>query len=252
MGVLRAKVLTASQIIASDVSESRREYFTKTTGIKTTAENNEVAGHSEYLLLSIKPQMAPDALKGIGTVASVDTCMISIMAGISCAAIEKHLGNGKSWKIIRTMPNTPMLVGEGMVGISKGQHASTENLNWANKLFAAGADIVSVNEEQIDAVTAVSGSGPAYFFYFIEHMIKSGVALGLDAEQARQLSIKTILGAAKMLQTSTDSPAELRRKVTSPAGTTHAAITHMEKNHVGETLQDAMTAAAKRSRELGA
>ena len=126
-----------------------------------------------------------------------------------------------------------------------------EDVADAKKLFEVAATVIEVTEDQMDAVTAVSGSGPAYFFYFVEHMIRAGESLGLTAEQARTLALQTAAGAAKMLTTSTDTPAELRRKVTSPGGTTQAAIAHLEQQKVGDIFVQAMGAAAKRSKELG-
>lgn len=250
-GVLRAGLLTSAQIIAADVAVARRELFQSDLGIKAVDDNATVAGTSRHLLLSVKPQQIQGALAGIGAVMSLETRVISIMAGISTAYIEKHLGGNKPWRVIRTMPNTPMLVGEGMVGICPGAYATASDIADAKKLFEAAATVIDVTEDKIDAVTALSGSGPAYFFYFVEHMIRAGEALGLTADQAKTLAIKTATGAAKMLAASPDSPQELRRKVTSPGGTTQAAITHLESLNVGEILTAAIAAAAKRSQELG-
>ena len=250
-GVVRARVLEASQIIAADVAAERRGLFEKELGVRAVASNGEVAGQSRALLLSVKPQQVPTALAGIGGVMSAETLVISIMAGISTAYIKKHLGSGNAWRIIRTMPNTPMLVGEGMVAICRGAHATEADLAEARRLFEAAASVVDVTEDKMDAVTAVSGSGPAYFFYFVEQMIKAGTDLGLSAQEARQLAIKTAVGAAKMLANGSESPQELRRKVTSPGGTTQAAITHLEQNDAGIIFIHAIAAAAKRSKELG-
>jgi pyrroline-5-carboxylate reductase len=138
-----------------------------------------------------------------------------------------------------------------MVGIARGENASDNDLARAKKLFEAAATVIEVREDQIDAVTALSGSGPAYFFFLVEHMIRAGVEMGLSPQQSHQLATTTALGAAKMLTTSSDSPQELRRKVTSPGGTTHAAITHMESQKMPETIVEALKAAHRRGRELG-
>jgi pyrroline-5-carboxylate reductase len=150
------------------------------------------------------------------------------------------------------MPNTPMLVGEGMVAIAPGTHATPADLAAARRIFEASADVIDVREDQIDAVTALSGSGPAYFFYFVEHMVAAGIELGLTEDQALQLASKTALGAGRMLLNRSDSPAELRRKVTTPNGTTHAAITAMEEAGLGDVVRRAVRAAHRRSIELGA
>jgi len=182
---------------------------------------------------------------------SEQTLVVSIAAGISTAFIEKHLGGGKRWRVVRVMPNTPMLVGEGMSGIARGANASDEDMATVRRLFESAGEVVEVTEDKMNAVTAMSGSGPAYFFLLVEQMIAAGVDMGLSPQHARQLAAKTALGAAKMLATSSDDPAELRRKVTSPGGTTHAAITHMQAQNVPQAIVDAIKAAERRGRELG-
>jgi len=250
-GVLAASVLTPEQIIAADVYEARRVIFATQLRVRAIESISEVAYHSRVLLLSVKPQQMTEVLADLGKVMTDQTLVISIAAGISSAFIEKSLGQGKSWRVIRTMPNTPMLVGDGMVAISAGTHATPADVARARQLFEAAASVIEVPEDKIDAVTAVSGSGPAYFFFLVEQMIKAGVELGLSESDARLLAAKTAIGSAKMLMTSTDTPQELRRKVTSPGGTTHAAITHMEHAGVDKAVVAAIHAAAARSRELG-
>jgi pyrroline-5-carboxylate reductase len=193
--------------------------------------------------------MCKVVLEGIAPVVSADTTIISIMAGISSKFIDLALGGNR--RVVRTMPNTPMLVGEGMVAIAAGQHASQSDLNKARQIFESAASVIDVQEDQIDAVTAVSGSGPAYFFFLVEQMIQGGIHLGLSPQQARLLASKTAMGAARMLVTSTELPEELRRKVTSPGGTTQAAITTMEALQLPAIVQKAMQACADRSKELG-
>jgi pyrroline-5-carboxylate reductase len=144
-----------------------------------------------------------------------------------------------------------MLVGEGMVAIAPGKHATADDLHSARRIFESAATVIEVAEDKIDAVTALSGSGPAYFFYLVEQMIRAAGELGLTAEQAKLLATRTAVGAAKMLAASTDSPQELRRKVTSPGGTTQAAIMHMESQNVGPAIVDAIKAAQRRGKELG-
>lgn len=250
-GVIRAGQFQPGDIIASDVSVARRDLFANELKVRAVEENKEVARQSRILLLSVKPQMMAAALDSIGGVADPATLVISIAAGISSGFIEKHLGGGKSWRVVRSMPNTPMLVGEGMVGIAAGKNATAEDLATARKLFESAATVVELGEERIDAITAMSGSGPAYFFYLVEQMIAAGVELGLTPEQSHQLAVRTAVGAAKMLANSPDSPQELRRKVTSPGGTTQAAISRMEGHGVGPAIVDAIKAAERRGKELG-
>lgn len=250
-GVMRAGVFRPDQIFAADLSPQRRDVFTNQLGINSTDDNRQVAREARMLLLSVKPQQMKDVLSGIGSVSDPETLMVSIAAGISAQFIETHLGGGKNWHVIRTMPNTPMLVGEGMVALARGRHATKADAGRARKLFEGGADVIELSEEKLDAVTAVSGSGPAYLFYLAEQMIRAARELGLSSEESHRLAIKTCVGASKMLASSTDAPEELRRKVTSPGGTTQAAISHLEQNQVGIRIVEAIRAAAQRSSELG-
>ena len=251
-GLLRGGTFTADQLIAADVSEARRKVFSDDLKIATTSENAEVARQSKALLLSVKPYQMAEVLSGIGAALDPAALVISIAAGVRSSSIEQHLGGEKNWQVVRSMPNTPMLVGEGLVAIAPGKNATADDLAKARRIFEASASVIEVAEDQIDAVTAISGSGPAYFFYFVESMIRAGIEMGLSREQAHQLASKTCLGSARMLLLSPDSPEELRRKVTTPNGTTHAAISHMQGHNVGDTIVEALKAAEKRSKELGA
>ena len=251
-GILRAKLLSESEIIASDVSEARRNLFLNELGIRAVQENAVAVREARTILLSVKPQQMAAVLADVGRQANADALFVSIAAGVSSVSIERHLGQGRDWRVVRTMPNTPMLVGEGMVAISAGRHATADDLARARRLFEAAATVVELPEDKLDDVTALSGSGPAYFFFLVEQMIRAGVELGLTREQAHTLATRTALGAAKMLTTSTDSPEELRRKVTSPNGTTQAAIETMQARGVPEGLVAAVLRAAARSKELGA
>lgn len=250
-GVIRSGLLQPGQIIASDVSPERRALFERELKVRAIEGNGEPAREAKILMLCVKPQYMQAALENLGAVMSERTLIISIAAGISSGFIQKLLGGGKSWRIVRSMPNTPMLVGEGMVAIARGANATNEDLAVARKIFESAAQVIEVKEDKIDAVTALSGSGPAYFFFLVEQMIRAGTELGLTADQAHALATRTALGAAKMLVTSADSPQELRRKVTSPGGTTQAAITYMESAGVGPAIVEAIKAAERRGKELG-
>jgi len=213
--------------------------------------------------LSVKPQQMGALLDSIAPVLHPGQLIVSIAAGISTHFIESRLNAARAagaksavpvsaWRVIRTMPNTPMLMGAGMVALARGSHATETDAERATSLFATAAKVIQVTEDKLDAVTAVSGSGPAYFFLLVEQMIRAGEALGLTPAEARTLSVQTAVGAAKMLAESSDSPQELRRKVTSPNGTTHAAVTLMQERGADVAMADAVQAAARRSRELGA
>jgi pyrroline-5-carboxylate reductase len=250
-GILSAKLLAPSRIIAADVSPQRRQLFQDQLGISAVQENTTAARGSSILLLSVKPQQMESALRDLQSALSPGVLILSIAAGIRTGKIETWLGSHQ-YRVIRAMPNTPMLVGAGMVALCRGSAATAADLAMAQRLFQAAAVVTEVDESQMDAVTAVSGSGPAYVFFLAEQMIRAGESFGLSAEQSRTLAIQTIAGAAKMLVESTETPATLRRKVTSPNGTTQAAIEHMQAQRVGESIEGAIGAAVRRSRELGA
>ncbi len=249
-GVLRSGQFKPAQIVASDPTPQRREFFQTELGVRAIEDNLEVSRASSTLLLSVKPQACKAILQQIAAVVPDRTLIISIMAGISSGFIESTLG-GANRRVVRTMPNTPMLVGQGMAAIAAGTHATAADLAATRSLFAAAASVIEVPESQIDAVTAVSGSGPAYFFFLVEQMIASGIKLGLSPENVRELANKTAMGSATMLMNSDDSAQELRRKVTSPNGTTHAAITTMESKGLAGIIDAAMRACSDRSKELG-
>ena len=249
-GVLRGERMTPDRIIVADPSADRRAFFQGELGVTATDDNDAVAKAVSTLVLSVKPQVCGDVLKGIARWLDEETLVVSIMAGISARFIQQQLGGKR--RVVRTMPNTPMLVGEGMVAVSRGSFATAADIMTATHLFSAAADVMEVTEDQIDAVTAVSGSGPAYFFYLVEAMIAAGVELGLSEEQAHRLATRTACGAGHMMvATAAEGPAELRRRVTSPKGTTQAAIEHMEAAGLPKIVAEAMSAAEKRSKELG-
>jgi pyrroline-5-carboxylate reductase len=249
--VIGAGVVRKEEIVAADVSAARREVFAKQIGVRAVEKNEEAAAGAKMILLSVKPQQMKDVLGGIGGVISGDALVMSIAAGISSGFIEKHLGGAGAWRVVRAMPNTPMLMGKGMVALARGKNASEKDLASARKIFAAGATVLELDESKMDAVTAMSGSGPAYFFYLVEQMTRAGITLGLTAQESQVLATRTCIGAAAMLEGSMETPQELRKKVTSPGGTTQAAIESMESKQMGEILVAAIRRASERSRELG-
>jgi len=249
---LTRDVARPTDLIVSDPTKSRREVFTA-LGVPAIADNREVARRAKTLLLSCKPQQMKDVLTEIQADLSPDTLVVSIAAGVSTEIIRKHLlrdqaGGGQ--RVVRVMPNTPLMVGEGMAAIAPGEGATPEDVANVLRLFEVAGRVVEVREELMDAVTAVSGSGPAYFFLLTEHLARAAEELGLDPETAQLLARQTALGSAVMLSKSVDSPEELRRKVTSPGGTTQAAVEHLEAANVPAIFRSAVAAAARRSREL--
>lgn len=238
----------ATDIIVSDLSEARRKHFAETLGIRATGDSREVLANGDVLIFAVKPQNIPEL---IAILSGHDgrRLFISICAGVSTGFIEKGLGEQP--RVVRAMPNTPMLVGAGVSAIAKGRSATDEDLAVAREIFETAGKVIVVKERMMDAVTALSGSGPAYFFYLVEAMAEAGVRLGLPEEAAMELARETAFGAGKMLRECPEPPAELRRKVTSPGGTTFAAISRMDEAGMKATIIKALEAAAARSKELG-
>jgi pyrroline-5-carboxylate reductase len=258
---INSQILPASQIIACDVNQSRRDLFAS-LGVSVTQTTGEVVSQAKpYVLLAVKPQQLGDVAAELAKHITADHVIISIMAGITSAKLASAITSARAAaglsddlkvRIIRVMPNTPLMSGLGMAGISLGEHAKPGDETMAQQIFGAGDNkAVIIPESQMDALTAVSGSGPAYVFYLAEAMEKAANELGLK-DHARQLVAQTILGSAHLLASSPDTPAELRRKVTSPGGTTEAAVRHMDGNKTIDVVVNAIKAAQKRSKELGA
>jgi pyrroline-5-carboxylate reductase len=239
--------IKANQICISEKVAEKSQELNRTLGIseKSIAE---IASQCDLIFLAVKPQDLADLLTQLSKSLPEKTLLLSIAAGKTTSFIEA--GIGKTNPVIRIMPNTPAQVGKGVSAISGGKYAKADDLAIATNLLSASGLVVQVAEAQQDAVTALSGSGPAYFFYFVEEMIKSGVALGLSQEIATKLAIGTITGSAAMLQESGLDAATLRKNVTSPNGTTAAAINEFEKANLAQIINDAMSAAKKRAQEL--
>ena len=236
-------------MVASDPAEARRSRITDELGVRCVADNATPAA-CPRVLLAVKPQRMADVTADIAGAVSPGALVISIAAGVTGAFLDSHLG-GRG-RIVRVMPNTPMLAAAGVSAVAAGPRATDEDVRWTERLFAASGRSLVVDEPLLDAVTAVSGSGPAYFFYLVEAMIAAGVAEGLDADVARTLAAHTCAGAGKMLIESSETPEVLRARVTSPGGTTQRAVKTLDAAGVKDKLIDAVRAAAERSRELGA
>jgi pyrroline-5-carboxylate reductase len=247
-GLLTAKTVAPSQIIATDVRAERLDDLAKAYGIRTTDDNVKAGTDADIVLLAVKPQQMSAVLAPLKSAAAAHKLYISIVAGVTTARIESELG-GKA-RVVRVMPNTPALVGAGAAALAKGAHATGDDLAAAELILGAVGIAARVEERFIDAVTALSGSGPAYVFFVTEAMIKAGVAAGLDEALAKKLAIQTVYGAAKLLVESGEDPESLRRKVTSPGGTTEAALKVMSERKLTEIFAEAIKAAEQRSREL--
>lgn len=203
---------------------------------------------ADVLLVAVKPQDVPDLLAEIRSEVAPGAVVVSLAAGVRTGVMEEALAPGVA--VVRAMPNTPALVGEGMFGVSAGASAGADQVDDVVALLATAGDVAVVDEAQQDAVTAVSGSGPAYVFYLAEAMVEAGTAEGLEEEVARRLAAQTLTGAAALLASGEGGPAELRRRVTSPNGTTAAAIESFDAAGVRDALVDGIRAAARRSAEL--
>ena len=247
-GVIRGKFLPPSAVVAADVSAARREKLARDLGI-ACVEDNALAAASRRVLLAVKPQVMAAVLEQAAPHVQADAVVISIAAGVTTQFLDEKLHH--RGRLIRVMPNTPMLAGAGMSALTAGPRATARDMQWATRLFAASGQTVVVEESMMDAVTAVSGSGPAYFFYLIEALIEAGAAEGLSHDVATTLAVATCSGAARLLAESREAPEVLRARVTSPNGTTQRAIETMEAAGVKAALVKAVRAAAARSRELG-
>lgn len=246
--VVRSGFLEPGEIVVADVHQEKRQQLSSSLGVGW-ASDNLAAARCPRILLSVKPQNIPDVLAEIGDAVAEEALVISIAAGVSTAHMDAGLG-GRG-HIVRVMPNTPMLVGAGMSAIAAGPRASDDDVQWTERFFAASGKTVPVDESMMDAVTAVSGTGPAYFFYVIEAMIAAGVAEGLTPEFAYQLAVQTCAGSAKLLAETGRAPEDLRAQVTSPNGTTQRAVETLDVAGAKDHWIAAVRAAAARSRELG-
>ena len=245
---LHSGFLQPHEIVVADVRQERRQKLAGELGV-AWAPDNLVPARCLRILLSVKPQNIDEVLAEIADLVDGDALVISICAGVPTSHIDTGLA-GKG-HIVRVMPNTPMLVGAGMSGIAAGPRATDDDVQWTEGLFAASGKTVPVDECLMDAVTAVSGTGPAYFFYLIEAMIDAGTAEGLSYEFAYQLAVQTCAGAAKLLAETGRRPEDLRAMVTSPNGTTQRAIETLDAANAKDAWVVAIRAAAQRSRELG-
>lgn len=248
-GMLSADVTTSGQMIVSDVSSSRLTYLKSKYRLSITARNSDAVREADVVLLCVKPQMIDEVLAEIAPLAHGSKLVISIAAGVPIARIE-HALTGKP-RVIRVMPNTPALVLSGASGISPGSTVTDADKALAEEIFGAVGRVVSVEEKLMDAVTGLSGSGPAYVFLFIEALADGGVKAGLPRAVALELAVQTVLGSARMALETKDHPAKLRDMVASPGGTTIAGLHELEKGKFRAVLMSAVEAATKRSKELG-
>jgi pyrroline-5-carboxylate reductase len=259
-GVLASKLFKASDVCVSDVNDQRLEFMAATYGVRTESDNAALFNGNDIIILAVKPQLMGQILSQIAPGPDHELAnrklIVSIAAGIRIEKIEAVLYESlvpekrSLLPIIRVMPNTPALVLKGVSGMSGNRYASPEDIQNARDILSALGTVAVFDESDLDAVTALSGSGPAYVFFLAEAMIQAGVQLGLAPKDARDLAVGTIKGAAALMEARDESPELLRQNVTSPGGTTEAAFRVMDNHNTREVIIDAIQVAADRSREL--
>jgi len=253
MGEALAEGLVASgwereDIVVSVRRGTHRRELEERLGLRTTNDSAEAAAGASTVLFAVKPQDMDEALAQVASAHGPDKLAITIAAGIRMERLENLLGGGP---VIRAMPNTPAAIGMGVTALAKGRYATDTHLVTALNIFGCVGKTVIVEEAQMDTVTAVSGTGPAYVFLLAEALIEAAIREGLTKEQAYALTYQTFAGASRLLTHDPANPAELRARVTSPNGTTHAAVTHLLEKHWVRTFLEAVRAARERSEELG-
>jgi pyrroline-5-carboxylate reductase len=247
-GLLRGHDFAPQQVTASAPREERRGELADKYGIRVTADNREAARQA-IVVLSVKPQILGRVLDEIADTIDPEALVISIAAGVPVAAIQSKLAAGT--RVVRAMPNTPALVDAAATAIARGEHARESDLDDAKRIFDAVGITVVLEESQLDAVTGLSGSGPAYVFLILEALSDAGVKVGLSRRTAQLLAAQTLLGSAKLLLETNEHPGRLKDMVTSPGGTAITGLHTLEHGGLRTTLMNAVEAATRRSRELG-
>jgi pyrroline-5-carboxylate reductase len=247
-GLVRAGV-PRERILATTRREEKKAQLEAEHQVRVTLDNVAAARESEVIVLAVKPQVLDKVLKEIAPAIDRTKLVVSVAAGVPIAAIERRLGAGA--RIVRAMPNTPCLVGLGATALSAGEHATQADLELASALFRSVGITTVVDEYLLDAVTGLSGSGPAYIFLIVEALSDAGVKVGLSRHVALSLAIQTVLGSAKLLQETGAHPGQLKDQVTSPGGTAIAGLHTLEAGGLRTTLIDAVEAATRRAKQLG-
>lgn len=247
-GLIRKAVCAPDQILVSDVSDERREMLLREFGVRTTTDNLEVVQASTGVVLAIKPQVLPALADEVASAFPNDKPLVSILAGVTLRVLKRSFNQHD--RIVRTMPNLPATVGKGVTALAESPESREKDLRFAEEILGAVGETVRVGEGLIDAVTAVSGSGPGYIFRIADLMVQAGCEVGLSEEQARSLTAQTLLGSAELLVQSGEHPSDLCHKVCSPGGTTLAGLDAMMANGLEAAIRAGVTAARDRSREL--
>lgn len=247
--LLGMKLCQSADISVSDISQPRLEYLKKKYNVAVTSNNRESISSKNVVLLAVKPQNLNEVAADLKGILNPAQLILSIAAGVKISTIRKRTGHNK---VVRAMPNTPAQIGLGISGWTATREVTEEQRAWAKTILGAtGKEIYFKDEKYLDMVTAVSGSGPAYFYLFAESLIDGAVELGLSKKDAEQLVKQTMLGAAHLMNQSGKKPAELRRDVTSKRGTTEYAVEVFERNNLAGIVSKAIKVAYQRAKELG-
>lgn len=249
---LLASGLAAADVSVSTLSEASAAKLREELGVNAYSQelykdaNSMAVADAHTVVVGVKPGYVVSVLEEVSEALEPSALIVSVAAGITTAAMESAVGNS----VVRAMPNTPSLVGRGVTGIAKGSRASAEDLQTASRIFESVGKVLVIDESQIDALSTISGSGPAYVFYLIEQFTETAISMGFTAEQARVMVHDTFLGASELLASSDKSPEELRRQVTSPNGTTMRAVAVLEDADLKSTFDKATAAALARAKEI--
>lgn len=250
-GMLNKHIVNPEHIqVTNKKNKQRLEQLVDLYGVRADFNNRlKAIQDADIVLLAVKPTDVQEALTEVRDCLRHDQLLISVLAGVSTADITRLLG--RDMPVIRTMPNTSAVVGQSATGMSGGRHATAEHLHIAKQIFESIGIVLVTEEEKLDALTGLAGSGPAYVYYLVEAMMKGGMDAGLQQEEARALSIQVIIGAAEMLKETGEDPARLREQITSPNGTTQRGIETLQEYQFEEGVRRCVANAAERSKELG-
>ena len=248
-GVIRAGLARKQQVMASDVSKALRQAVAKGLGVRVTPSNAQVCDFADIVILAVKPQILDPVVKEIAKNLGRTKLLVSVAAGVPLSRIENNLAKGA--RVVRVMPNIPCVAGAGASCYAGGANATARDLERVGSILNSFGIGLPVEEKYLDAVTGLSGSGPAYVFLFIEALADGGVQVGLAREVALKLALQTVYGSARMALESGKHLAELREEVTSPGGTTIAGLYALEKGKMRGTVMEAVLQATRRSQALG-
>ncbi|WP_139902050.1 pyrroline-5-carboxylate reductase [Clostridium thermarum] len=247
-GIIKSGITSPENIITSDMNESFLHSMKNKYGLLTTLDNTEVASFSDIIILAVKPNIYEKVIKEISPVVKQDVLIITIAAGITIDFVKRAFG--RDMKVVRTMPNTPALVGEGMTALSKNSSVTDEDLKDAISIFESFGKAEVIDEKLMDSIPAVSGSSPAYVFMFIEALADGAVLRGMPRDKAYKFAAQAVLGAAKMVLETGEHPGSLKDKVCSPGGTTIEAVYSLEMNNFRGTIISAMESCTKKAEAM--